>query len=172
MMKRLGNIVESVANLGGYFSGWLVFLMMLLVAFEVFMRYVLHQPPMLADEFSAYMLVALSYIGLSYTWRQKQHVRITILVSRLPPRVASWIRLITLLLVFVFLLGLDQAGYRLIVYSLKMHYRSDTWLATPLVGPHLTVFIGFILLTLLLIIEIARAIMKIRSGENVEEIAR
>jgi len=172
MMKRLGNIVESVANLGGYFSGWLVFLMMLLVAFEVFMRYVMHRPPMLADEFSAYMLVALSYIGMAYTWRQKQHVRISLLVSRLPPRVASWTRLITLLLVFVFLLGLDQAGYRLIVYSLKMHYRSDTWLATPLIGPHLTVFIGFILLTLLLIIEIARAIMKIRSGENVEEIAR
>lgn len=147
-------------------------LMMLLVAFEVFMRYVMHQPPMLADEFSAYMLVALSYIGLSYTWRQKGHVRITLLVSRLPPRVASWTRLITLLLVFVFLLGLDQSGYRLIVYSLKMHMRSDTWLAIPLIGPHLTVFIGFILLTLLVVVEIARAIMKIRSGENVEEIAK
>jgi len=169
MMKRLGNIVESVANLGGYFSGWLVFLMMLLVTFEVFMRYVMHQPPMLSDEFSAYMLVALSYIGLAYTWRQKQHVRISLLVSRLPPRVSSWTRLITLLLAFVFLLGLNLAGYRLIVYSLKMHYRSDTWLATPLIGPHLTVFIGFILLTLLLIVEIARAVMKIRSGERVEE---
>ena len=172
MMKRLGNIVESVANLGGYFSGWLVSLMMMLIVFEVFMRYVLHQPPMLADEFSAYMLVALSYIGMAYTWRQKQHVRISLLVSRLPPRVSSWTRLITLLLAFVFLLGLNLAGYRLIEYSLKMHVRSDTWLATPLIGPHLTVFIGFILLTLLLIVEIARAVMKIRSGENVEEIAK
>ena len=146
--------------------------MMMLIVFEVFMRYVLHQPPMLADEFSAYMLVALSYIGMSYTWRKKQHVRISLLVSRLPPKVASWTRLITLLLAFVFLLGLDQAGYRLIVYSLKVHMKSPTWVTTPLVWPQLTVFIGFIVLTLLLVVEIARVIVKIRSGENVEEIAR
>ena len=172
MMKRLGYIVESVANLGGYFSGWLVPLMMILVAVEVFMRYVLHRPPGVADEFSAYMLVALSYLGMAYAWRQGAHVRITILVSWLPPRVASWTRLITLLLVFVFLLGLNQAGYRLIVYSLKVHMKSPTWVTTPLVWPQLTVFIGFIVLTLLLVVEIARAIVKIRSGENIEEIAR
>ena len=55
MMKRLGYIVEKIADIGGYFSGWLVFLMMILVFVEVFMRYVLRRPPMVADEFSAYM---------------------------------------------------------------------------------------------------------------------
>lgn len=172
MVKRLGNVIESVANLGGYFSGWLVPLMMILVAVEVFMRYVLHRPPGVADEFSAYMLVALSYLGTAYAWRQGAHVRITILVSHLPPRVASWTRLITLLLVFVFLLGLNQAGYRLIVYSLRINMKSPTWVLTPLVWPQMTILIGFTALALLLIVEIARVIVKIRSGENVEGIAR
>ena len=83
-MKQVGIIIEKVADFLGYVSGWLVPAMMLLVAVEVFMRYVLHDPAMVADEFSAYMLVALSYLGLSYTWRQGGHVRITLLVSRLP----------------------------------------------------------------------------------------
>lgn len=155
--------------MGGYFSGWLVPIMMILVAAEVFMRYVMHQPLMVADEFSAYMLVALSYLGMAYTWKQKGHVRISLLVSRLPPRVSSWIRLIALILVLIFLIGIDQAGYKMITYALKINLRSGTWLTFPLFWPQLTIFIGFILLTMLLVVDIARAIAKIRGGEKVEE---
>ena len=65
-MKQAGIIIEKVADFFGYVSGWLVPAMMLLVAVEVFMRYVLHDPAMVADEFSAYMLVGLSYKLPSY----------------------------------------------------------------------------------------------------------
>ncbi len=142
--------------------------MMTLVAVEVFMRYVLHDPAMVADEFSAYMLVALSYLGLAYTWRQGGHVRITLLVSRLPPKVASWIRLMVLIMIFVFMVGITHAGYEMIIYALQIDLRSDTWLTFPLFWPQLTVFIGFLLLTLTLPVEIAQVIVKIRAGENVE----
>ena len=52
-MKHLEYVIKKAAGFFGYLSGWLVPLMMILVAVEVFMRYVLHNPPMLADEFSA-----------------------------------------------------------------------------------------------------------------------
>ena len=48
-MKQAGIIIEKVADFFGYVSGWLVPAMMLLVAVEVFMRYVLHDPAMVAD---------------------------------------------------------------------------------------------------------------------------
>ena len=86
MIKQIGYFIEKIAYLGGYFSGWLVPLMMMLVVVDVFMRYVMHQPLMVADEFSAYMLVALSFLGLAYTWREKGHVRIEIFVNRLSRR--------------------------------------------------------------------------------------
>jgi len=168
-MKRIAYLIEKIADLGGYISGWLVPLMMILVAVEVFTRYVLHQPLMVADEFSAYMLVALSYLGMAYTWRQGGHVRISILVSRLPFRVSSWIRTGGLILILIFMIELDRVGYKMIVYALKINLKSSTWLTVPLFWPQLTVFIGFVLLTLLLVVEIARAITKIRTGENLEE---
>jgi len=167
-MKQLGYIIEKIADLGGYFSGWLVPLMMMLVVADVFMRYVLHQPLMVADEFSAYMLVALSYLGLAYTWRQKGHVRIEIFVNRLSSRAYSWIRLLGLILTLIFLIEMDRAAYKMITYALKINLRSSTWLTFPLFWPQLTVFIGFVLLTLLLIADIARAIAKVRVGEKVE----
>ncbi len=171
-MKRLGHLIESIANIGGYFSGWLVPLMMLLVLFEVFMRYIVRQPPIVADEFAAYMLVALSFLALAYTWKERGHVRITILVSWLPRRVSSWVRLATLLLALAFTIGLSQASYAYLQYSFKVHMASVTHFRFPLQGPQMPLLIGFILLSLLLIVEIAKAIMKIRAGESVEEATR
>jgi TRAP-type transport system small permease protein len=170
MMNRLNFLIEGIAGLGGYLSGWLVPIMMVLVVAEVFMRYLVHRPLMVADEFSAYMLVALSFIGLAYTWRQGGHVRITILVSRMSFKSANWIRLGGLIAIFIFMLEMDRSSYKMILYALQMNMKSSTFLMVPLFWPQLTVFIGFVLLTLSIGLDILRAIGKIRSGEKVEEI--
>ena len=49
-MKRFGLIIDKVAATAGYFCGVLVLLLVFLVFAEVFMRYVVHQPLMIADE--------------------------------------------------------------------------------------------------------------------------
>ena len=167
-MKKIAVLLEKIAYLGGYYSGWLVPLMMMLVVVEVFMRYVLRQPLMVADEFSAYMLVALAYLGMAYTWRQGGHVRVTVLISRLPYRVSSWIRFAGLILIFIFMVELDRVGYKMIAYALQINLRSSTWLMVPLFWPQLTVFVGFVLLTLLLAVDIVQMFIKIRAGERVE----
>ena len=167
-MNRLASIIEKIAYLSGYLSGWLVPLMMMLVVVDVFMRYVMHQPLMVADEFSAYMLVALSFLGFAYTWRQGGHVRIEVLVSHFPPRLYDWVRLIGLILTFIFMIELDRAAYKMIVYAFQMKLRSSTWFMFPLFWPQLTVFVGFVLLTLLVAVDIVRIGAKIRAGKNAE----
>jgi len=116
--------------------------MALLVFIEVISRYVFRQALMVGDEFSAYMLVALCFLGAAYTWKEKGHVRITALVSRLPTKVASWLRLITLVFVFLFVLGLCQASYGFMSMSFKLHMASATWLHFPLQGIHILLPIG------------------------------
>ena len=167
-MNRLVSGIEKIAYFGGYLSGWLVPLMMMLVVVDVFMRYVLHRPLMVSDELSAYMLVALSFLGLAYTWRQGGHVRIEVMVSRFPEGLYAWVRLIGLILTFIFMIELDRAAYKMIVYALKINLRSSTWLMFPLFWPQLTVFIGFVLLTFLIGIDIIRTGVKIRTGKKAE----
>ena len=167
-MNRLVSFVEKIAYWGGYLSGWLVPVMMMLVVVDVFMRYVMHRPLMVSDEFSAYMLVALSFLGLAYTWREGGHVRIEVLVSRFRGRLYDWVRLIGLILTFIFMIELDRAAYKMIVYALQINLRSSTWLMFPLFWPQLTVFIGFVLLTLLLVIDVIRVGVKIRAGKEAE----
>jgi TRAP-type C4-dicarboxylate transport system permease small subunit len=167
-MNRFVSVIERIADLGGYLSGWLVPLMMMLVVVDVFMRYVMQRPLMVSDEFSAYMLVALSFLGLAYTWREGGHVRIEVLVSHFRGKLYDWVRLIGLILTFIFMIELDRAAYKMIVYALQINLRSSTWLMFPLFWPQLTVFIGFILLTLLVLIDIIRTGGKIRAGKKAE----
>ena len=168
-MKRLSSFITRLVNVSGHVFGWLVAIMMLLVLFEVFMRYIVGQPPLVADEFSAYMLVALSFLGMAYTWKEKGHVRITALVSRLPSKVSSWLRLITLVLGFAFILAITQSSYAFLIASFERGATSSTYFRTPLQGPHMTIPIGFTILALVLIVEIIKAIRSIRSGKSIEE---
>jgi len=157
-MRSLATIIEKLASGSGFISGLLVPIMMILIVVEVFMRYVLHSPLMIADEFSAYMLVALSYLGFAYTWRQGGHVRIEILVSRLSPRTSQKIRLLGLILVFIFMMEMDRVAYKMIAYALQMNLRSSTWLMFPLFWPQLTVFLGFVFLTLIIASDLAKTV--------------
>ena len=168
-MKQLGHIIDRVVGIFGHFSGLLVLLMMVLIFAEVFMRYALNSPLMLADEFGAYLYVALCFLGAAYTWKKKGHVRILFLVYRLPPRVANWLRLVTLALAFTFMVLLTQASYGFVARSFKLGLKSATWFHTPIQGPHLMIAIGFALLSLLLIVEVVRAIINIRTGVDAEE---
>jgi TRAP-type transport system small permease protein len=167
-MKRLASAIDKLANFVGYLSGWLVPLMMMLVVVDVFMRYGMQRPLMVADEFSAYMLVALSFLGFAYTWRQGGHVRVEVAVRYLPPRAYAWVRLIGLILTFLFMLAMDRAAYKMIVYALEMKMRSSTWLMFPLFWPQLTIFVGFVLLTLMLAVDIVRAGVALRTGKSAE----
>lgn len=168
-MRQLSRVIEKIANLTGYFSGWLVPVMMTLVIVEVFMRYVLNKPPMVADEFGAYMLVALTYLGAAYTWKERGHVRITALTSRLPERVSSWVRLVALILGLIFTIVLIESGRNFVAYSFRFRVSSATWLHTPQQIPNLTLLIGFVLLALWIIVEIAQAVVNLRAGERVDQ---
>jgi len=158
-----------MANILGYIAGWLVIVMMLLILTEVISRYVFNRPLMVSDEFGSYLLVAVSYLAAAYAWKEKGHVRITALVSRLPQGISSRLRLITMLLALVGAIGLSQSAYSYLQTSFRLGMASGTWLHFPLQGPHMTLIIGFILLSLILMVEIARAIKNFRRGQRLEE---
>ena len=163
-MRKLSRIIETLSNVSGYFSGLLVLLMMSIVMYEVFMRYVLHNPPCIADEISAYMLVGVVFIVLAYTWKEKGHVRIEFAITRLPTRVSQWLRLATLIIATAYVIVASKACYDFVLHTYQRGILSQSWLRIPLQWPELPLAIGFSLLSLQLIIEITKAIMDIRSS--------
>ena len=165
-MRIVNRIIDGISNIGGYFSGVVVIAMMSLIMVEVFMRYVLRKPPAVADETSAYMLVGLVFIGLAYAWKEKGHVRIEFIITRIPARASQWIRLATLTIALIWVIIALNGAYDFVLFSFETGTKSQSWLRIPLYLPQLPIVIGFSLLTLQLVAEIAKAIRGIRSTDG------
>ncbi len=156
--ERFVRVIEAVSGASGKVCGWVVLIMMVLVFFEAFMRYVFNRAPMLADEIAAYMFVMICFAGLAYTWKERGHVRINILITRLPAKVAYRLRSITLVLAFAFVVVMTKVSYDLIIITHSMGQRSGSWLEIPMVWPRGFLFVGFLLLSLHLVGEFIKHI--------------
>ncbi len=170
-MRKIGRIIDVASYIGGYLAGWVLLGIMSLTMIEVVSRYVLHRPLIFADEFGAYSLVAIVLLGLAYCWRERGHIRINFVISRMPARVSNWIRVVTLTAALVYVGVASKVSYDFVVYSFRRGIKSNSWLMTPLMWPQMVIPIGFTILFLVLIVEIARAVRNIRAGVSIEAIS-
>jgi TRAP-type C4-dicarboxylate transport system permease small subunit len=169
VLHGIVKIIEKVTDvLSGHLQAWLIFGLMVMLLIEVLTRYLLQSPLSLAEELGGYMLVAITFMGLAYTWKEKGHVRVELLISRFPEKVRQRIRFITLIAATIFTIPLIKACYDLLLDSILFSSRSGGWLRTPLVYPQTILIIGAVLLFLQLLAEIIKATMAFKKpkGEN------
>jgi TRAP-type C4-dicarboxylate transport system permease small subunit len=169
-MRRLQSIVKIIEKVTDVLSGQLqaaiIFILMVMLLVEVLTRYILRSPISISEEMGAYLLVSITFMGLAYTWKERGHVRVSLLISRLPDRLAHLLRFITLILATLFTLPLMKASYDLISDSLLFESRSGSWLRTPLAYPQTILLIGAIMIFLQLVAEIIKAISDQNNSEG------
>ena len=167
VLHGIVKVIEKVTDvLSGYLQAGIIFFLMVMLLVEVLTRYILRSPLSVADEMGGYLLVAITFMGLAYTWKEKGHVRVSLLISRLPDKFGRQLRFITLILATVFTLPLIKACYDLISDSLLFESRSGSWLRTPLAYPQTILLIGAIMLFLQLVAEIIKAIIAMDKSEE------
>lgn len=166
-MEKLDRFLDKmVTYASGHLSGWLVIIMTILVMVEVVSRYVLRQPLMIADEFSGYILAVMTFTGLAYTWKEKGHIRIEVLFSRLPHRAALWLRAVVLLGIVAFMPILAKALLDLTLYSIQWDMRSASWLRFPVVWPQMLMFLGAVIFYIMLIVGFIKAMVAAWTGKG------
>jgi len=167
VLHGIVKIIEKVTDvLSGHLQAGIIFFLMVLLLVEVLTRYILRSPLSIADEMGGYLLVSITFMGLAYTWKEKGHVRVSLLINRLPDKLAHLLRFITLILATVFTLPLIKACYDLISDSLLFESRSGSWLRTPLVYPQTFLLIGAVMLFLQLVAEIIKATIAMSKSEE------
>lgn len=166
-LKKIVQVIETITNvLSGHLQAWLIFGLMVMLLIEVLTRYLLQSPLSLAEELGGYMLVAITFMGLAYTWKEKGHVRVELLISRFPEKARQRIRFITLIAATIFTIPLIKACYDLLLDSILFSSRSGGWLRTPLVYPQTILIIGSVLLFLQLLAEIIKATMAFKKPKS------
>lgn len=95
--------MRRAADVAGLLAGFATLAIVLLVTFDVLMRYFFDRPQLFVDEVASFLQVLLIFAGAAYTFRVGGHVRVDLVTGRLPPGARAWLRVVTLLLGVVLL---------------------------------------------------------------------
>lgn len=103
------------------------------------------------SEIAAYLLVGATFLSLAYTFVHHAHIRVTLVISRLPSAVRVWVESACLLIALALSLVLGWELIGLIRESLDYGDVSSGLLAIPLWIPQTVLTIGVGLLCLALV---------------------
>jgi TRAP-type C4-dicarboxylate transport system permease small subunit len=112
MINRLAGILAAIERILTFIAVVFLFVIMVLVVADVFMRYVVNRPfSFTYDLIGLYLLAGVFFLTLSDALREHAHVGVDILLHRFPPAGRRLSEIVTALIgLFVFVL-IAKVGY-------------------------------------------------------------
>ena len=95
--------------------------MTLVVALQVFCRYLLGASLTWSEEFARYSLVWITFLGGSIALKKRAHMGLQSLLDALPPRAQNWVETLTLTAVLGFLSIMTLKGCQLALFNMSQH---------------------------------------------------
>lgn len=111
MMRRLVRGIEWLSSALAVIGGVVLTVMVFLVAYGVIMRYLFHTPKAWVNELVALMYLPVVALGIAYALKMKAHVRVDLLLSRLPRKVEHVLNVITMPLFLLYASLIVWAGW-------------------------------------------------------------
>jgi len=146
-------MVNGISNGLAVVSGITILVITLIVTVDVFMRYLLNRPLLFAGETCEFLMALIVFAGLAYTFQRGGHIRIELVIQRVPTRFRYWIRTATFAVGIIFLFIFAWQIFLFIKESYDFN-RASTVLLCPIWIPQLSMLIGVIALILVLILAI------------------
>lgn len=157
-MRQIVTIIEYLSDLSARFSALVLGLMTALILVEIFLWNFFTKTTLIADEYSAYGLAVLIFLGCGYTLKEKGHIRIELILNLLPQGPARFIKLIAGCLSTLLLGYITWQLFRMTHSSWNYGSTSGTLTATPLWIPQALIVIGAALFTLQMAVETVRVL--------------
>lgn len=154
----IGRVARSAATL----AGLAVLAIVVLITYDVLMRFFFDQPQLFVDEAASFLEVVVIFGGLAYAFRTGTHVRVDLLTTHLPRRARARLRALALGLGLVFLAIViwTTAQSALTAYR---YGRVSAVMLYPLWAPMLVIPLGLALLAVVMLIALAAQLRALRS---------
>ncbi len=170
-MRRMKKILGGIDALN-YFMGkifcWTIMVMMILILYDVFMRYLIKKPTIWAGELTEIMLLLIVCVGGGATLLQKAHVRVDILRNRFSKKADKILDLIFYPFILLICLVLMIEGGRIALDAFVLGSRTDTMFAPKIWPIQSMIVLAGILLGLQTISEWLKALLFIMTKEDFE----
>ena len=157
----LGQILQLVSRCGVFAGSTALFLMGMLITFEILSRAIFGYSTLVAEEISAYLLVLLLFMGLGYTLRTDGFLRVEFIFNRFPAKAQLIVELISSVLSMLYMVLLAYQSWLFVYESFDLGYRSIMPSGIRLWIPHLAIPIGCSLMVIEFIGHISRLVHKI-----------
>jgi len=169
--KRSGivNVINMLSKIMGILGAYGTLIMVLIITYDVLMRYFLNMPTTWAFEFSEYLLIVVFFCGSSYCLLYDRHVSVDLITSRLPTLARSILELIADIVGMVFCLILTWQSWIFFWPAYEGGWRSDTILSVPLVYPYFFMTSGLSILTLQYFVKVIHSATFILNAHNLSE---
>ena len=119
LLAIVSRVNELVGKIGKYCGLTLIGAMTLVILYQVFMRYVLNDPPTWSEEVSRFMMVWMTFLVAPIAYRHGMNVAIETLSRLLTGRVQAALQLVLNALILYFMLVYAQEGLGLAERGLK-----------------------------------------------------
>lgn len=164
--RRWIGVIDRLSMTGMSLAALAVLAMLLVVTLEVALRSTGSQPTGLADEWSGYLLVACTFLGLAYTARVDGLVRVSLLYDRLSPKAKAGLRILYMVVALVVVGVIAGAVLDTTLRSRSFGLRSNFLSRTPIWLPQSVMVLGAVTMLLQLVAELAKAVHLLRTAPS------
>jgi len=141
-MHQIIRFTEKLSDWMAGISAVLLALMTLLILLEIFLWNTMSKTTLIADEYSAYGLAAIIFMGAGYCLKEKGHIHITLILGFLPQRMAAVITFVATAITTLFMGYLWWYLLKMVQATIRYQSTSGTLTQTPLWIPQILMLIG------------------------------
>ena len=166
-MNTFVGIIHKLSLWMARISAVILGLMALLILVEILLWNTIEKTTLIADEYCAYGLAAIIFLGAGYCLKEKGHIRITLLLGFLPVKTARWITFFATAVTTIFMGYLWWYLYKMVASAVRYNSTSGTLTNTPLWIPQTVMLIGAACFLIQLVATTVQTYSAIRTGEEV-----
>ena len=166
-MNTFVRLIDALSDWTAWISGAVLGLMTLLILVEIFMWNVFEKTTLIADEYCAYGLAAIIFLGAGYCLKEKGHIRITLVLGFLPEKLSRTITLAATAITTAFMGYLWWYLFKMVRSAVRYNSTSGTLTNTPLWIPQAFMLIGAACFFMQLLVTTIKTYRAIDTGEEV-----
>ncbi|MCX7634790.1 MAG: TRAP transporter small permease [Syntrophales bacterium] len=134
-MRRLINLIDGLSGLSGWLAAVMAVTALTLTVGEIVLRTFFSSTLYITDEYTGYLMAMLTFSGLSYTLRERGHIRMMMLPHFLKGKARTVFNMVCYLVGLAFTVFLTYCTFNFfwdsfVNESRSMHV-SETYLAIP-----------------------------------------
>lgn len=166
-MNAFASTIEKISDWMAKAGAVILGLMTVLILVEIFLWNAFSATTLIADEYSAYGLAAIIFMAAGYCLKEQGHIRITLVLSFLSPRLQRTITFVSTVISTVFMGYLFCYLWKMMSAAHRYGSTSGTLTETPLWIPQTIMLVGAASFFLQFVASSVRTYQAIGKGEDV-----